>query len=45
MKRLVEGIATAHGASAELWYEIGYPPTVNTAEEVRIAGDVASKVG
>ena len=44
MKRTVEGIATAHGATAELWYEVGYPPTVNTAQEVRIAGDVAAKV-
>ena len=44
MRRMAESIAEAHGASAELWYEHSYPPTVNTADETRIAGDVASRL-
>ena len=44
MERCVNGIAAAHGARAELDYQHGYPPTVNTAEEVVIAGDVAASL-
>ena len=42
MKTMVEGTAEAYGASAELEYTRGYPPTVNTADGIEIAGAVAS---
>ncbi len=44
IRRLVEGIATAHGATAELHYEKRYPPTVNTEAETDIAAAVAADV-
>ena len=37
MKRIVEGIAAAHGATAALDYQRGYPATVNHSAESEIA--------
>jgi hippurate hydrolase len=42
--RLAGGIAAAHGASADIAYERGYPPTVNHAAESEIAARVAAVV-
>jgi len=44
MRRIAEGVAAAHGATAELRYERRYPPTVNTAPETEIAARVAAEV-
>jgi len=44
MARVVSGVAAAHGATAELSYEHGYPPTVNSATETKIAAAVAIQV-
>ena len=41
MRALVEGIATAHGASAWLHYEREFEPTINTTPEVRLSADAA----
>jgi hippurate hydrolase len=40
MKRVVDGIAAAHGASAVLKYHRTYPPTLNHARETEIAARV-----
>ncbi len=39
--RVAEGVAAAHGARAEVRYEIGYPPTVNSAAESELAAAAA----
>jgi hippurate hydrolase len=44
IRRIAEGIAKAHNGSATVWYERGYPPTVNTAEEAEIAARTAIDV-
>ena len=44
IRRIAEGIAKAHNATASVWYERGYPPTVNTAEEAEIAARTAIDV-
>jgi hippurate hydrolase len=44
MARVVEGVAAAHGASATLRYERGYPPTVNDAERTERAALAAARV-
>ncbi len=44
LKALVEGIATAHGAVAELDYHRGYPVTMNAPEETEHAADVARAI-
>ncbi len=36
LRDLAEGIARAHGASAEVMYRRGYPPTVNTRAEAEL---------
>ena len=41
---IATGIAGAHGASAALEYEDGYPPTVNDAEQSAFVADVARAV-
>lgn len=41
---LVTSIAEAFGASAELDYRRGYPPTVNHTAQARILGDAAARV-
>lgn len=42
MKRMIEGIAAAHGATASLDYEHGYPATVNHPNESKIAAQAAA---
>ncbi len=42
MKRIVEGVAAAHGATATLDYERGYPATVNHPAESEIAARAAA---
>lgn len=37
LRRIVAGIAMAHGAEAEVSYARGYPPTINSVEESEIA--------
>jgi hippurate hydrolase len=44
IRRIAEGIAKAHNGSATVWYERGYPPTVNTTEEAEIAARTAIDV-
>ena len=44
MSALAGGIAAAAGATAELKYQPGYPPTVNTPDEAGIAAGIAAKV-
>jgi hippurate hydrolase len=44
MKRIADGIAAANGCTADLQPRIGYPATVNTAAEVRLAAEAAEKV-
>lgn len=41
---IVAGIAAAHGVSAEIRYDKGYPPTINDAERARFAADVAREI-
>ena len=42
MKRIVEGVAAAHGATATLDYVRGYPATVNHPAESEIAARAAA---
>ncbi|WFU52054.1 M20 aminoacylase family protein [Sinorhizobium terangae] len=42
---MVTSIAEAFGASVELDYCRGYPPTVNHASQARVLGDAAMRVG
>ena len=42
--RVARGIAQAHGATAEVRYKRGYPPTVNSEAETHHAGKVAAAV-
>ena len=44
MEEIVAGTASAYGVTAELQYKEGYPPTVNHAEEVAFAAEVARDV-
>ena len=44
MRRIAEGVAAAHGASATLLYERRYPPTINTPAETEIAAAAAARV-
>lgn len=44
LRRVVEGICAAHGASATIDYRRGYPPTINTEVEVGAAADAARAV-
>lgn len=44
LKRLVEGIATAHGANATLTIDPGYPATVNDERATQFLEDVAQQV-
>jgi amidohydrolase len=41
---IARGIATTHGAAAEVSYRRGYPPTINHAEETEFASEVAAEV-
>jgi len=42
MQQIVDGVAAAHGASAEFVFERRYPPTVNHEAETEIAHAVAA---
>jgi len=44
MERIVNGICAAHGASYEFSYRRNFVPTINTADEARIAASVAGTV-
>ncbi len=44
MKRIADGVASAHGAQAKFHYDRRYPPTVNTANETEIAAAAAVRV-
>jgi hippurate hydrolase len=41
---VAQGAAALHGASAELEYRRGYPPTINHADEASFAADVAAEI-
>ncbi len=42
INRLCKGIAAAHGAQIQTWYDHRYPPTVNSAAEAALCRDVAA---
>jgi hippurate hydrolase len=44
LKRLVDNVAAAFGATARLDFRLGYPPTVNSVAEAQLAAEVAAKV-
>ncbi len=44
IKALAEGVAAAHGASAEVDYRFGYPVTINDPQEAAFAARVAEKL-
>src|SRR3954452_5430275 len=44
MGEVVRGAAALHGATAELDYRRGYPPTINHADEAAFAADVADEI-
>jgi hippurate hydrolase len=44
IRRIAEGVAQAHGASAAVRYERRYPPTINTAAEADHAARIAAEV-
>jgi hippurate hydrolase len=44
MGEIARSVASAHGASAEIIYRRGYPPTVNHAGETEFAASVAVEV-
>jgi amidohydrolase len=41
---IVRGTAALHGATAEIDYRRGYPPTINHADEANFAADVAADI-
>ena len=43
-KKIVNGIASAHGAIASVNYIVGYPPTINHERESKFALEVAKEV-
>ncbi|WP_147124634.1 M20 aminoacylase family protein [Shimia ponticola] len=44
MREIVEGTAAAHGLTADLTYERGYPATVNDAGRAAFAAEVAREI-
>ncbi len=44
LRELAEGIAAAHRMSATVAYERGYPPLVNSSEEVSLSAAVAAEL-
>ena len=44
IRDIAEGIARAHGASAKVTYQRGYPPTINSAAEAAICATVAADI-
>lgn len=43
MRRVCEGIATAHGVQIRLDYERGYPPTINSVAETALCAEAAAR--
>ena len=43
MRRICDGIATAHGVQARLSYERGYPPTINSEAETALCAEAAAQ--
>jgi len=44
IKEIVTGVAGSLGASAEIEYRRGYPPTINTAREAEFAASVGDRI-
>jgi hippurate hydrolase len=44
LRRIVEGVCSARGVTAEAHYERGYPPVVNSEDETTLAAAAAAKV-
>jgi hippurate hydrolase len=44
IREIAEGIASAHGATAEVRYDRRYPPTINWADETELAAAAAADV-
>jgi amidohydrolase len=44
MRRVVEATAAAHDAVAEFTYQRGYPPTINHAEQARLAAGICTRL-
>ncbi len=44
MRQIAEQICAAYGATAEFTYERRYPPTINSAAEADLAGQVAASI-
>ena len=44
MQRVAEGIAASAGCAIDLDYHTGYPPTINTADEVDLSVDAAQQI-
>lgn len=44
MKRIVENVGRAHGASCELDYQFGFPPTINDLEKTQLVAQAAGEV-
>jgi len=44
IKQIVTGVAGSLGASAEIEYRRGYPPTINTAREAEFAASVGDRI-
>ena len=44
IQRVAEGIAASAGCAIDLDYHTGYPPTINTADEVDLSADAAEQI-
>jgi len=44
MQRVAEGIAASAGCTVDLDYHTGYPPTINTADEVELSANAAEQI-
>ena len=44
LQQIVDGQAASYDVSAELIYEVGYPATINAAEQTRFAAEAARDV-
>jgi amidohydrolase len=44
MQQIIDGVCAGFGASANLHYQRGYPPTVNNADATKVAAAVAADV-
>ena len=44
IQRVAEGIAASAGCAIDLDYHTGYPPTINTADEVELSADAAEQI-